>query len=254
MTRVGIQISSVKKYLQTPEDVRSSFLKVGAIGYRVIQIQWVSPAVPDAVIRDALEEASLECVGTQDYTHEVLPRLDAVIAQNRLWGGKYVCISGIPEAQMNPEGCAAFGRELTETAKKVRDAGMALIFHPRYQEFAPFGGATGVRILMDNTPPDFQLELDVFHAHKAGLDPAALIREYEGRMDLVHFKDMGTGANGEVILTPVGQGLLDWDAIIGACVDTGIKVVLAEQESWQKDAFECLGESFSFIVSKGVKP
>ena len=76
MTQVGIQISSVREYLQTPQDVLASFRKVSEIGYRIIQIQWISPDVPMDFIRDALEETQLYCVGTQDYYDLVVPHLD----------------------------------------------------------------------------------------------------------------------------------------------------------------------------------
>lgn len=53
MTKLGIQISSVKDYLQTPEEVLESFRKVSDIGYETIQIQWINPEVPIEFIQAA---------------------------------------------------------------------------------------------------------------------------------------------------------------------------------------------------------
>lgn len=52
MLKLGVQISSVRKYLQTPEDVLESFRKVHKIGYNAVQIQWISPDVSNEFIND----------------------------------------------------------------------------------------------------------------------------------------------------------------------------------------------------------
>ena len=249
---LGIQISSVRKYLQTPEDVLRSFQKVSGIGYRNIQIQWISPDVPPEFIKDALLETKMKCVGTQDYTEDVLPQLDAIIAMNRLWGGSYVCISGIPKDQMNAEGTKAFARVVAEATKRVEGAGMVMEFHPRAPEFAAGGGAILLDILMDALPPTFQLCLDAFHVVKAGLDPAAWVRKYRGRLDLIHFKDMQKLPDGSTDVCPVGQGFIDWPGIVKACQETNVKYCFAEQETWKKDAFECLKESYDYIRTLGL--
>ncbi len=244
---IGVQISSVRVHLQTPADLRSSLLKAARIGYRHIQMQWQSPDIPDGYIKDALAEAGLTCLGTQDYTHEVLPALARVIAQNKLWGGRYVCVSGIPEAQMSLEGCRAFARTLAGVSARLQDEGLVLQFHPRAAEFASFGGARAVEILMQEIPAHFQMEIDVYHVQKAGLSPAEWIRRMAGRMDVVHLKDMASLNPADKTLTPVGQGALAWPDILSACRDAGVVYLLAEQESWAKDPFMCLKESYDFL-------
>ena len=37
------------------------------------------------------------------------------------------------------------------------------------------------------------------------------------------------------------------------CQEAGVKYGFAEQESWQKDPFECLRESYDFIVTHGIE-
>jgi len=66
--------------------------------------------VPIGFIRDALEETHLYCVGTQDYYDVVVPQLGKVIEMNDLWGGTYICVSGIPERYRSREGCLEFTR------------------------------------------------------------------------------------------------------------------------------------------------
>ena len=131
MTRIGIQISSVRQYLQAPEDVLASLRKVSQIGYRIIQVQWIAPAVPAEFIRDALQETQLTCVGTQDYYEVVTANLDGFIRMNDLWGSANVCVSGIPERGRSYEGCLAFAQECNQLSEKLERQGMVLSFHPR---------------------------------------------------------------------------------------------------------------------------
>ena len=253
MARVGVQISSVRKYLQTPEDVLESFRKVSKIGYRTIQIQWISSDVPAGFINDALKETQLNCIGTQDYYDEVIPNLDEIIKMNDLWGGTYICVSGIPERFHSLQGCMSFAAELNKIAKQLEHAGKILIFHPRHQEFTRYDGQIALDILLENTEDNFQPLLDIYHIKKAGYDPAEWIYKVKGRMDMVHFKDMAEAADGKEVLMPVGQGILDWEDIFRACMQTGVKYCFAEQETSHKDPFECLEDSYKFITAHGIK-
>jgi len=252
MTRIGIQISSVRKYLQTPQDVLDSFRKVSASGYRFIQIQWIAPEVPAEFIHDALKETHLECIGTQDYFDVVVPQLDEVVAQNDLWGGQYVCVSGIPERYHSYEGCLAFARELDQLALRLEGQGKILNFHPRAADVLAFDGKNSLEVILEHTHAPFQYLLDVYHLVKAGFDAVDWIHRVQGRNDLIHFKDFRRNPDGSEVLVPVGQGCIDWEPIFRACIETGVKYAFAEQESWLKDPFECLGECYTYITGHGI--
>ena len=94
-TKIGMQISSIEKYLQTPKDVFESFRKISDIGYQSVQIQWISPDVPIIDVYNALTEAKLNCIGTQDYYDVVIANIDKVIKTNDILGGTYICVSGL---------------------------------------------------------------------------------------------------------------------------------------------------------------
>lgn len=252
MTQIGIQISSVRQYLQTPADVLASFRKVRQIGYRYIQIQWISPAVPVEVTAEALRETGLECVGTQEYYDVVVERLADWVAMNERWGGKYICVSGIPERYRSEEGCLAFAGELNALAAGLEQKGMILNFHPRAADVLWFGGKSSLEIIFEQTRAPFQFLLDVYHMVKAGLDPLEWIHRVQGRNDLIHFKDRKRGPDGKEVLVPVGQGEIHWGLIFQACAATGVKVAFAEQESWEKDPFECLRESYEYMLGAGA--
>ena len=248
--KIGIQISSVKKYLQTPADVLESFKKCAKIGYKYIQIQWISPSVPNEAIRDALLESGLECVGTQESFKEVFPNIDKYIAMNKMWGGKYVCSSatGIESTLKTVGECLYAAKQLNQMAEQLKDAGLIYALHLNSPHIAEVevGGKTSLDIIMENTSDDVQLNLDMYHIKTSGNDPVEWIKKSAGRADMTHFKDYKkVGAN--TVLCPVGQGVIEWEAIIKACEETDVKYCFAEQESWEKDAFECLDECYQYI-------
>ena len=82
------------------------------------------------------------------------------------------------------------------------------------------------------------------------------IKKLAGRLPCVHFKDYAIirGGDPAVQFTSVGNGNLDWDEIIPACEEAGVKYVLIEQDNcFGKDPFECLKSSFEFLKSKGLE-
>lgn len=253
MTKIGIQISSVRKYLQTPEDVLESFRKVSEIGYKAIQIQWINPEISMEFINDALKETNLTCIGTQDLYDVVIDNLEEVIKCNDLWGGTYVTVSGIPERYHSYEGVLEFSKELNKYQEYLKTRGKILNFHGRSKDLFEYNGINSFEIIFENTNEDFQFLLDTYQVIGGGLDPVAWINKVAGRNDIVHFKDGIIDENGNELLMPVGQGATRWEEIFEATIATGVKYALAEQESWQKDPFECLKESYDYIVKSGIK-
>jgi len=250
--KIGIQISSVQKYLQTPQDVLESFKKCAKIGYKYIQIQWISPNVPNEAIRDALLESGLECVGTQESFKEVFPNIEKYIEMNQMWGGKYVCSSA---TGLNPfksvDECLYTADKFNEMAEKFKSAGLKFAFHANNSHITKVDGRTSIEIIYENTSDDVQFNLDMYHIKTSGNDPVEWIKKVAGRGDMIHFKDYKQLRSG-TMLCPVGQGDLEWEEIFKACNEAGVKYCFAEQESWERDAFECLAECYQYIKANAV--
>lgn len=242
-TVIGAQVSSLKPYIQTEKELRRTFGRLAQMGYRDVQLQWIASEIEPEVIADALMEAGLTGVSTQDYYEVVRERMAYFLKLNDLCRSKYVCVSGIPLEYLSYEGCRAFGRELAELTKRLEAEGKILSFHPRAQEFAVFGGRTAVEILLEESREPFQICLDLYHVQKAGQPMGDWVRKLAGRMDMVHFKDYVNCEDGTQALVPVGQGCIDWTEAVAACRETQVPWVFAEQESWGKDAFLCMEES-----------
>ena len=70
----------------------------------------------------------------------------------------------------------------------------------------------------------------------------AFIRRYAGRICMVHFKD----SIGDT-LVPAGQGEVNWDGVVKACLDADVPYGFVEQERWDRDPYECLKEAMEWL-------
>ena len=67
----------------------------------------------------------------------------------------------------------------------------------------------------------------------------------------VHFKDLKMKTDNKYEMAEIGEGNLDWDAIIKACEEAGTKWALVEQDVCQRDPFESLKMSYDYLITKG---
>lgn len=253
MTHLGYQASSLKPHLTTPDSLRASFHKLHDIGYKHLQLQWIDPAVPLETTAEILKEIGLECIATQDKFEVIEKDFDYFLQMNRLWSSPSLCISTIPRERMTPDGLKWFASELHRMAKTLAAHGIGLSFHPVAFNYEQVDGVCAVDALMELLSPEIRLTLCVMHAIQSGVDPIALLERYGSRIDVCHFKDFARFPDGKEYLVPVGQGEIDWPPIFDACHQAGVKWGLAEQETWQKDAFVCAKESYDFITAHGIK-
>ena len=109
---IGIQLSSVKKYMQTVADVRASLRKLADAGYRYAQIQWTGASVTAQEMASALKETGFTAVSVQDYTHVVLNDTEFYLRLADACEFQDITISGIPAEEMTAEGICRFAERI----------------------------------------------------------------------------------------------------------------------------------------------
>ena len=243
--REGIQISSLKPYLQTEQDASATIARVARMGYRYVQLQWFSFDVPVESIARALKENGMVSVGTQEKYDECAKRFDYFVSLNRACGSNEICMSGIPARFADAEGIKQHIADMREYGKRAAGEGMTVSYHLVEADFRRIDGKPACDILLDSLP-EIRIVADTNQLLRAKADPAKWIAAHAGRVVTVHFKDMEAPVAGAK-LKPVGQGMTDFPPIVRACREAGVQYVLAEQESWEKDAFLCMEESLAYI-------
>lgn len=251
-TTIAAQLYTLREFLKTPEDVAKSLKKVREIGYEAVQVSGLGPIDPKELKKIA-DDNGLQIVVTHIPFQRFQEDMEGLIADHKLWNCKYVGLGAMPkEYRTSRESYVQFAKEASGFAKRLAEEGLSFVYHNHAFEFVKFDGKTGLELIYEESDPVLNGEIDTFWVQKGGSDPAAWIRKLKGRMEIVHFKDMVINENGEQIMAEVGEGNLNWPAIIEACREIGIKWHIVEQDTCQRDPFESLAISLKNLKAMGL--
>lgn len=145
-----------------------------------------------------------------------------------------------------------------EIAIKLASEGIKLYYHTHHIEFQRFDGKYLLDMMKENTK-ELGFELDIHWIQRAGVNPVDFIKEYKGRVALIHLKDYRIGEwkvteedfkeNGQffqkfmnlIEFAEVGEGNLNIPAIMDASLEAGAKYFFIEQDdTYGRDPFDCL--------------
>ena len=251
---IAAQLYTVRDFTKTPEAVAETFKKIREIGYEAVQISAFGPMDPQAV-KSMLDDNGLVCCITHIGYDRLKDDLPAVIDEHKLWNCKHVAIGSMP--QQFREGEAAvrqFAAEANAIGRQLADAGLTFSYHNHSFEFARAGDTTLMDILFRETDPRYVMaELDTYWVQHGGGDPAAWIRRMKDRMPVVHLKDMTIQDGRTQVMAEVGEGNLNWPAILDACREANVEWYAIEQDICQRDPFESLAISFRNLKAMGVQ-
>jgi sugar phosphate isomerase/epimerase len=184
-----------------------------------------------------------------------------LIEEHHLWGCKHVAIGSMPDSYrgQGEAGYRRFAQEANEIGRTLHEAGLTFSYHNHSFEFERFGsyrsgGArTGLDVILEETDPRYVgAEIDTYWVQHGGADPAAWIRRVKGRMPVVHLKDMVIQDRKQT-MAEVGEGNLNWPAILDACREAGVEWYAVEQDICQRDPFESLAISFNNLKAMGIE-
>ena len=237
--KTGIQVSSLKPLLTGAAGVDAVFERIAMMGVTTVQHQWIDRGVSPETVAALTDKWGLRSVSVQDFFAAVRDDWEYYTELNRLTGGTWLCVSRIPAEYRTTEGLERYALELTDMQEKLEKLGQRLCFHPVRDDIPLVPG------LLERLPW-LELCLDLYHLARAGEEMAAWLRRYAGRVCMVHFKDSRISADGEQ-LVPAGQGDIDWTGVIRACVETQVPYGFVEQERWDRDPYDCLGEALEWL-------
>ncbi|MDF2922231.1 MAG: sugar phosphate isomerase/epimerase [Paenibacillaceae bacterium] len=248
-SQIAAQLYTLREYAKTAEDLDQTLAKVAKIGYKSVQVSGVGP-IDSAQILASTERYGLSICATHYGYEKLTEDLDTVISEHKLWNCKYVGIGSMPAAyrKAGREGYEQFAREFSKIGERLQEEGLQFIYHNHRFEFECFEGLTGIEWLMQaSDPEDFHFELDTYWAQAGGVDPAQWIYWLNGRMKVVHLKDMAI-VDDQQVFAEIGQGNMNWDSIIRACREIGTEWYIVEQDVCRRDPFESLAMSYRYLA------
>jgi sugar phosphate isomerase/epimerase len=143
---------------------------------------------------------------------------------------------------------------LNEAGRLAGAAGLKFGYHNHGFEFEALpDGRRALDVLAARLDPALvTLELDVFWIGVTGADPVQLIGQYAGRAELLHMKDKAKTAATATqeknvprdAFVEVGNGALDFAAIVKAAGQAGVKHFFVEQDHTPGDPLDSLAQSY----------
>jgi sugar phosphate isomerase/epimerase len=237
---LGLQMYSLRFY--APSNFPGKLDKIREYGLKTIEGGPSRGTSLDDFFKE-LDARGIKLVSSGVDFERLKTNPDAVVEQSKKLGVKYVMCAWIPH------GKDAFSEKNAREAiavfnvagPKFKEAGITFTYHCHGYEFQPFREGTLFDLIVQETKPDSVFfELDVFWAQQGGADPAKLLEKYGSRFKLMHVKDLrkgaaknSTGGAPDEDSVPVGQGEVDWRAVLSAAERAHVEHYFIEDEAKQ---------------------
>lgn len=251
----GVQLYTVRS--QISSDPAGTLKRIAAIGYRDLEVmQATLPVVAPIASRLGLSIVSVHLDGPTSAGEG----LGAFAEGAKKLGARYAVVPFVApeERPTDRAGFDALAARLSRMARTASAAGLQLCYHNHAFEFGPDrNGTTWLDVLMQGTADaGMQLQLDVFWATIAGMDPVALLRQYKGRVASLHLKDKDRGAVASLTesavprtaFVEVGSGSLNFPSILAAAREAGVRHYFVEQDYSSGDPVESLEKSYHYLA------
>ncbi|WP_447784517.1 sugar phosphate isomerase/epimerase family protein [Stenotrophomonas bentonitica] len=190
--------------------------------------------VSAAELKQLLDRYSIKAVSSHVQLADLRKDLGGVVAFNRAIGNTTLVVPYLDKKDRPTDaaGWTALGQELGRIAAQVKAQGMHLAYHNHDFELVDFDGKTGLELLFAAAGPDLQTELDLAWVARAGHDPVVMLGKFRGHVFAVHAKDNAPKgqAEDEGGFAAVGQGVLDWNAILPAAAAAGVQWYIVEHD------------------------
>jgi sugar phosphate isomerase/epimerase len=251
---IGVQGFTLREYMKTIPDMAAAFKRIRDIGYTTVQLSGCWPADAKEVAA-ALADTGLRAVSTHIPFERFLNELDTVIEEHAMWNCPHPAIGSLDRAYHSEAGIKRFIEEVTPISAKLAEAGMDFSYHNHSRELARYGDRTWLAALYEDAPASVvKAEIDTYWITAGGGDPAQWIRRYPGRQPILHLKDMIVTQEKEQRFAPIGEGNLNWEAILAAAESSGVEYAMVEQDQcYGEDPFACLATSYRNLKAMGCE-
>ncbi len=229
MSTMGIALQLYTVREQTAKDMLGTLRQLAQMGYRAVEFAGYGNALP-ATIRATVNTLGMRAVSAHVSYDRFANEFERVLEELHLLGCDHAVIPWLAPELRVASSLPKLAEQFNEWGRRCNEAGVRFGYHNHDFEFArDERGETLFDTLARETDPTLvNLEIDVFWAEIAGVDPVELIRRHAGRVPLLHFKDRARSA--ERRDAPVGEGTLDWPAILAAAREAGTEWLIVEQD------------------------
>lgn len=236
--KLGVQTYTVRKLIQTPQGIDEVFSKLSSYGVECVELARV--AFTEEVAKSVAEAAkkyNILVPSIQIKYKEIVSDYATVKKVMQIIGAKYMSISVLdvkPVFKKDKAGILEFINKLNKLKEQTDKDGFVLCHHHHHFEFIKIDGELIFNMFINNFKGEF--EFDTYWMGKSGINPVAMLDSLKGRVHIIHLRDLKMQlkplkfdiASSD---TEVGEGNIDFDAIIKKAKEVGIEYGYIEQST-----------------------
>jgi sugar phosphate isomerase/epimerase len=278
---IGVQAMMLKESI-AEVGAFETLRKVSAIGYHAVEVSQIAMTADNVAELDRARVelgVDIAALSVALETPQGVPgdslrdHFDKVVDDARRLDVSLLRIGMMPlQAMRSVDTVVDFAKQANEYAERLQEVGIGLYYHNHHVEFAKIDGRYLLDLIADASPA-MGLEIDVHWVQRGGLDPVRTIEKYAGRTAMVHLKDYRIGqlsadsfglldagdfpgfmaAFKDVVeFAEVGEGNLDFAAIVPTALTAGAQYLLVEQDDlYGRSVWDALQTSYDNLVALG---
>lgn len=164
-------------------------------------------------------------------------------------GSRYLMFSGAGGRENSDENYLRNSKKLEEFGKLARKRDVTVCYHNHWQEIVD--KARGTRIILDNTSPEHvALCVDTYWVRCGGLSPVKFTKENAERVAYLHLKDGTEEGMKKYEFRELGQGIIDFPAVIEAVKPLNVEWAVVEQDRTSKTPKESMAISRKYLKER----
>lgn len=206
--QIALELYTVRD--EASRDFVGTLRRVAEIGYAGVEFSGYGNLAAQE-LPALLAETGMRAVATHlrlDALQDA--QLDESIRYCLAIGCPVIVLPWLAQEWRTREGMQSLAPRLNAIGERCREQGITFAYHNHDFEFARVeGGYLFDHLLQATDPALVKLELDVYWAAYAGVDPVAFLHNHAERIALIHLKDMAADRP----MIEVGKGTLDMQSI-----------------------------------------
>ncbi|WP_271005341.1 sugar phosphate isomerase/epimerase family protein [Listeria seeligeri] len=249
--KIAVQLYSVRKEME--QDLEGTFKKIHDVGFRFVQLDGMRGNDPAEVLR-LLNKYELKVIGMHIKHDRFMNDLEGIVSEAYYFGCKTIFDKYIEEEDQTTAGYQATKKALIQAAQKLTELGFRIGLHnPEYDFNEQINGRCVMDFITDPVNGiSIYAEPDTYWIRAAGHDEVEFIKRYSGRAPIVHMKDFISGFELEDMdhnLVEIGQGEVNFRAIIEWGEASGVEYYCIEQDRSKRNMFETLEASYHYLLA-----
>lgn len=269
--KIGVQMMMLRGKVEEI-GVYETMRGIYDLGYRAVEVSQIPMTAENvAELKRASDDFGIKIAAMSAGLEPMLPGapgetlsndFDKIVSDCKALDCNFLRIGMMPLHLMgDKEKIMGFIDRAETMAERLAEHGIELYYHTHHLEFQKFDGVYLLDLIKHNTTK-LGFELDVHWIQRAGENPVEFVKQYAGRISLLHLKDYRIGQmdlsevdfndmgkfmhifTNTIEFAEVGEGNLNIPAIMEAGLESGAQYFLVEQDDvYGRDPFDCLKTS-----------